>query len=120
MRIRSVEHSDLPQLLALYRFLNPDDPETELSDAVRKLDSLRAISGSDIFAGRTSRTSNPSPKNAAARKQSLETRRLPALYFLCFESLRCDGIKRCEGRDAYFKRIKASNYLRMPSSMTDT
>lgn len=51
MRIRSVEHSDLPQLLALYRFLNPDDPETELSDAVKKLDSLRAISGSDIFAG---------------------------------------------------------------------
>ncbi len=49
METRTVEHQDLPQLLALYRYLNPEDRQTELADAKKNLDLLRAYPGSDIF-----------------------------------------------------------------------
>ncbi|EIC85999.1 GNAT family N-acetyltransferase [Serratia sp. M24T3] len=51
MQIRSVEKHDLPQLMALYRHLNPNDADTELHDAELKLERLRTYPGSDIFIG---------------------------------------------------------------------
>lgn len=51
MEVRRIDYQDLAQLLALYRHLNPQDVDTELSAAKSRLQLLRTFPGSDIFIG---------------------------------------------------------------------
>ena len=51
MKIRFADRQDIPQLLTLYRHLNPDDKETTVEDAVRNLELLERYPGSHIVVG---------------------------------------------------------------------
>lgn len=51
MDVRRIDYHDLPQLLSLYRHLNPQDVDTSLEAAKGRVDLLRAYPGSDIFVG---------------------------------------------------------------------
>lgn len=51
MRIRTIDGVDIPQLLDLYRHLNPDDEETTIEDARKSWQALKLYGGSDIFVG---------------------------------------------------------------------
>ena len=49
--IRTVEQTDLPALLELYRDLNPDDPPLALPDATSIWQQISNLAGCTIFAG---------------------------------------------------------------------
>ena len=51
MKIRFAGSEDIPQLLKLYRHLDPDDKDTTVEDALRHLELLKRYSGSDILVG---------------------------------------------------------------------
>ena len=51
VNIRPALRSDLPQLLALYPYLNPADAIPPLNVAERRFDDLRKYEGSEIFVG---------------------------------------------------------------------
>lgn len=51
MKIRSAGREDIPQLLKLYRHLDPDDKETTVEDALKNLEMLKLYPGSDILVG---------------------------------------------------------------------
>jgi GNAT superfamily N-acetyltransferase len=51
MKIRSAGGEDIPQLLKLYRHLDPDDKETTVADALRHLEMLKRYPGSHILIG---------------------------------------------------------------------
>ena len=51
MIVRPVEREDLPQLLQLYRHLNPDDTDTPIEAAVANWERLKLYPGSDILVG---------------------------------------------------------------------
>jgi GNAT superfamily N-acetyltransferase len=51
MEIRTAEQRDLPQLLALYRHLNPDDPVISISAAREIFDQFNRQPDSLIFVG---------------------------------------------------------------------
>jgi len=51
VEIRFAVREDIPQLLALYRHLDPDDKVTEVADAVRNWERLKQYPGSDIILG---------------------------------------------------------------------
>jgi hypothetical protein len=51
VHIRALDDADVPQLLALYRHLNPDDVETTIEDARSHWQALKRYGGSDIFVG---------------------------------------------------------------------
>ena len=49
MKIRIAGQADIPQLLQLYRHLNPDDQEVAPAEARDRLERLKLYPGSDIF-----------------------------------------------------------------------
>ncbi len=51
MQIRFAASDDIPQLLSLYRHLDPDDKETTVEDARRHLELLELYPGSHILIG---------------------------------------------------------------------
>ena len=51
LTVRPAGHDDLPQLLALYPHLDPDDRIPSLSVAQQRFAQLQAYSGSGIFVG---------------------------------------------------------------------
>jgi len=51
MKIRSAGREDIPELLALYRHLDPDDKVTAVEDAVKSWELLKGYPGSDIVVG---------------------------------------------------------------------
>lgn len=51
LTVRPASRDDLPQLLALYPHLNPDDPIPPLDIAERRFAQLQAYPGSEIFVG---------------------------------------------------------------------
>ncbi len=51
MKIRIIDDADIPQFLKLYRHLDPDDKETTTEDAHKNWESLKKLTGSDIFVG---------------------------------------------------------------------
>ena len=53
--VRSASRSDLPQLLALYPHLDPDDRIPSLDLAERRFDELQTYRGSAIFVGEAER-----------------------------------------------------------------
>lgn len=53
LEIRAARAEDLDDLLALYRYLNPDDPEPERAHAEGRLAAILAQPGMTILIGRT-------------------------------------------------------------------
>jgi GNAT superfamily N-acetyltransferase len=51
VKIRTIDGADIPQLLDLYRHLNPGDEETTIESAHKSWQSLKLYSGSEIFVG---------------------------------------------------------------------
>jgi len=51
MKIRFAGRQDIPQLLKLYRHLDPDDKETPIADALRNWEQLMLYVGSNILIG---------------------------------------------------------------------
>ncbi|CAL4867752.1 hypothetical protein MMA231_02019 [Asticcacaulis sp. MM231] len=51
MNIRFADREDMPQLLKLYRHLNPDDKETTVEVALKNWERLKLYPGSDILVG---------------------------------------------------------------------
>lgn len=51
MKIRFADRDDVPQLLELYRHLDPDDKVTTVEDGVRNLELLARYPGSGVLVG---------------------------------------------------------------------
>ncbi|ESQ85595.1 hypothetical protein AEAC466_00030 [Asticcacaulis sp. AC466] len=51
MKVRIVERDDIPQLLQLYRHLNPGDKEMTASEGQNRWELLRRYPGSNVFGG---------------------------------------------------------------------
>jgi len=51
MKIRFATREDVPQLLRLYRHLDPDDRETTVEDGLRNLELLQRYPGSHVLIG---------------------------------------------------------------------
>lgn len=51
MKIRTAGSEDIPQLLQLYRQLNPDDIDTTVDDAQKNWELLQRYPGSNVFIG---------------------------------------------------------------------
>jgi len=51
MKIRFAGRRDIPQLLKLYRHLDPDDKETPIADALRNWEQMMLYVGSNILIG---------------------------------------------------------------------
>ena len=51
MKVRIADQDDMPQLLQLYRHLNPDDRAIAEGEARARWDLLKRYPGSDIFVG---------------------------------------------------------------------
>lgn len=51
MNIRFADRQDIPQLLKLYRHLDPDDKETKVGDALKNWELLKQYPGSNILIG---------------------------------------------------------------------
>jgi GNAT superfamily N-acetyltransferase len=51
MQVRTATETDLPQLLDLYRQLNPDDPAMTPAEARENLQRITQIPGSNVYVG---------------------------------------------------------------------
>lgn len=51
MRVRTADQEDIPQLLRLYRDLDPADQEIAPDEAQEKWELLKRYPGSDVFVG---------------------------------------------------------------------
>ena len=51
MRLRIAEREDIPQLLQLYRHLDPDDKEIAAGEAQERWELLKRYPGSNVFVG---------------------------------------------------------------------
>ncbi|MGQ7454072.1 GNAT family N-acetyltransferase, partial [Streptococcus suis] len=49
MRVRIAEREDIPQLLQLYRHLDPDDKEIAAREAQERWELLKRYPGSNVF-----------------------------------------------------------------------
>ena len=52
MNVGPAERSDIPQLLPLYRHLNPDDAELSAAEAQDRWETLKRLPGSEVFVAR--------------------------------------------------------------------
>lgn len=51
MTVRIAGKDDIPQLLQLYRHLNPDDKDMTVGEALERWQRLKVYPGSDVFVG---------------------------------------------------------------------